>query len=65
MSHTAEIVCPKCHGTFTHTFTERIPRGMLTCPHCQESFNCHACNYSWARWAREREDCGAPCRKRK
>jgi len=65
MPHPAEITCPNCRETFDHTFSERIPRGVLICPHCRQSFNCDACNYSWAKWARAREDCGAPCRKGK
>jgi hypothetical protein len=61
MPRTAEITCPKCHGTFEHTFPDPIPKGKLTCPLCQVTFNCDACNYSWAKWARERTDCGSPC----
>ena len=62
MPYEAEITCPKCTGKFIHCFERNIPKGKLTCPLCRETFNCDACNYSWANWARDREGCGSPCK---
>lgn len=63
MQNEVEITCPKCSKTFRHSHEAKIPKGKLTCPHCRQTFNCHACNYSWAKWARERGGCGSPCEK--
>lgn len=65
MSYQPEITCPRCSEKFQMAFETAVPKGKLTCPHCRETFNCDACNYSWAKWARNREDCGAPCREKK